>query len=443
MASWGGAVSRRAARIAGVDACEVLDSRGRPTVFCEVTLADGTRGAASVPSGASTGGHERYELRDGGERYDGRGVRRAVANVVDVLAPVVTGLRAADQEEVDAALLGAESTPALSRLGANAVLSVSIATALAAARSLGCPLYRHLAEALDVEPLLPLPMVNVLSGGAHAGGCLDVQDFLVVPVAAESFAEAIEWCARVREATGRLASRGGHQSALVADEGGLGLALSSNQAALELLLAGIEDAGLKPGEEMAIAIDVAATQLATGSGYRLRTEQRSLSAAEWVAELDLWRQQFPIVSIEDPLAEDDWDGWRASTSTFGDELQLLGDDLFATDVERLDMAIARGVANAVLVKVNQIGTLSGARTFVERARSTGYATVISARSGETEDCWLADLAVGWAAGQIKVGSTTRSERTAKWNRLLRIEHALGCSARFAGRAAIARSSRSG
>lgn len=429
-------MSPPAAAIAEVDACEVLDSRGRPTVWCEVTLADGARGEATVPSGASTGGHERHELRDGGDRYDGRGVRRAVQNVRQTLAAAVVGLDASDQERVDHALIAADGTSELSRLGANAILAVSLATATSAARSAGVPLYCHFAQMLQVEPLLPLPMVNVLSGGAHAGGCLDVQDYLVVPVGASSFGQAIEWCVRARESTGRCAASAGYGTALVADEGGFGIPLATNASALELLASGIEASGLRLGDEVAIAIDVAANQFATASGYVLSAEERSLSAADWIAELETWRQQFPIVSIEDPLAEDDWDGWGAATRAFGDTLQLVGDDLFATDVGRLERAIDQGIANAVLVKVNQVGTLSGARSVVERARSAGYSTVVSARSGDTEDSWLADLAVGWAAGQIKVGSTTRSERTAKWNRLLRIEHALGTSARFAGRSAL-------
>jgi enolase len=338
----------------------------------------------------------------------------------------VEGLDASDQRTIDDTLISTDGTPDLSRLGANAVLAISVATAIAAAEAGGVPLYRHLSNSLGVEPLLPLPMVNILSGGAHAGGCLDVQDFLVVPLGATSFGEAIEWAAAVREATRREA-----------DEGGLGLALSRNRSALDLLCAGIASAGLEPGTEAAIAIDVAASQLASPSGYLLRTEGRELDAAGLVDELASWCADYPIVSIEDPLGEDDWLGWQLAARRLAGQIQLIGDDLFATDLERLERGIQTGVATAVLVKPNQIGTLTGAMDVLQRARSEGLATVVSARSGETEDSWLADIAVGWAGGQIKVGSTTRSERTAKWNRLLRIEHSLGPSAQYAGAAALA------
>jgi enolase len=354
--------------------------------------------------------------------------------VNDVLGASVRGLDASDQGALDAALRDLDGTPDLGRLGANAVLSVSVAAALAAANAVGASLY----EVLGTAPLLPLPMVNVVSGGAHARGAgVDIQDVLVVPLGASSFAEAIEWAWRVRRATEELASARGLTASLVADEGGLGLALPSNRAAIELVAAGIERAGLAPGDEAAIAVDVAATQLAADGGYRLATEQRGLAAAELVDELDEWCRDQPIVSIEDPLAEDDWEGWLEATRRLGSRIQLLGDDLFVTQVERLERGIGSGVANAILVKPNQCGTLSEAARAVRRAQETGYATVVSARSGDTEDAWLADLAVGWAAGQIKVGSTTRSERTAKWNRLLRIEAELGDRARFAGRAALA------
>lgn len=416
-------------------AWEALDSRGTPTVACEVRLAGGASGTATVPSGASTGAHEVRELRDGGDRYAGRGVAHAVANANDVLGPGVAGLDATDQDAVDAALRTLDGTPELSRLGANAVLAVSIATALAAASASGRPLWRTLAG--DEPPLLPLPMVNVISGGAHARGAgVDVQDFLVVPVGAGSFAEAIEWCWRVRRAAETIASERGYAASLVADEGGLGLSLSSNRAGLELLGEAIERAGLAPGDEAAIAVDVAATQLWTGEAYRLATEGRLLDAGGVLDELESWCDSFPVVSLEDPLAEDDWDGWSEASRRLG-RVQLLGDDLFVTQLARLERGIEGGIANAVLVKPNQCGTLSDALATVRRAQGAGYATVVSARSGETEDAWLADLCVGWSAGQIKVGSTTRSERTAKWNRLLRIEAEAGAAARFAGRTALA------
>jgi enolase len=422
------------ARIAGVRAWEALDSRGTPTVACEVLLAGGTRATAAVPSGASTGTHEVVELRDGGERYGGRGTRLATRSVNETLGPGVTGLDAHDQAAIDAALVELDGTAALSRLGGNAVLAVSVANALAAAAHAGVPLWRLLGE----RPLLPLPMVNVVSGGAHARGAgVDVQDFLVVPVGAQSFAEAIEWAARARAAAAAIAGERGFAGTLVADEGGLGLPLGSNRAGLELLDEAFERAGLAAGEEVAIAIDVAATQLIAGGAYRLRTEDRTLDGAGLVDEIESWCRDFPIVSIEDPLADDDWDGWAEATRRLGERVQLLGDDLFVTQVARLERGIETNVANAILVKPNQCGTLTAARAAVERAREAGYATVVSARSGDTEDTWLADLAVGWRAGQIKVGSTTRSERTAKWNRLLALEAELGAEAPFAGRAALA------
>lgn len=423
--------------IRNVFAWEALDSRGTPTVAAQVSLAGGAEGTAIVPSGASTGAHEARELRDGGDRYGGRGVREAVANAAGELADAVLGLDAEDQAEVDAALRDRDGHPALARLGANAVLAVSVATARAAAAAAATPLYRFVAAA-DEKPLLPMPMVNIISGGAHAARAVDVQDFLVVPVGATSFSEALEVAWRVRAATAQVLEAAGHRVALVADEGGLGPVLPSNRAALEFLAAGIERAGYEAGTDAAIAIDVAATQFfspPTGE-YHLAADDRRVSALELVAELASWGKEFPIVSVEDILAEDEWADWsEASRELSG--IQLLGDDLFCTDVRRVQRGIAERAANAVLVKPNQTGTLSDARAVVELARGAGMATVLSARSGETEDDWLADLAVGWRTGQIKVGSTMRSERTAKWNRLLGIEARLGSEAAFAGRAALA------
>ncbi len=419
--------------IKALRAWEALDSRGNPTVACEVLLESGARGETAVPAGPSTGRHEARELRDGGERYGGRGVRQAVANVEGELATAVTGLPAGAQAELDAALRAADGTENLGRLGANAVLAVSIAAALAAAADRGQPVWRRAGD----RPLLPMPMVNILSGGAHAGAAIDMQDFLAVPLGASSFAEAIEWTARVRAAAAELVAERGLVSALVADEGGLGPPLASNRDALELLSGAIERAGLEPGAAVGIAIDVAATQLVDpAGGYRLSVEKRTLSAVELADELAAWASDHPIVSIEDPLGEDDWDGWASAASRLG-HLQLLGDDLFATNPGRVRLGVEQGIANAVLVKPNQIGTLSDAREVVGIAQAASYATVLSARSGETEDAWLADLAVAWRTGQIKVGSTTRSERTAKWNRLLRIEAELGDDAEFAGRGALA------
>jgi len=405
-------------RVASVFAWEAFDSRGTPTVACEVRLAGGARGQATVPSGASTGGHEAVELRDGGDRYAGLGVREAVRNVSEVLGPGVAGLDAARPEELDTALRTIDGSERLGRLGGNAVLAVSLAAAIAAAEAEGLPIYRFLSLG---EPLLPLPMVNILSGGAHAAGAIEIQDLLVLPVGAGSFAQAIEWAWRVRRATAELAAARGLPAWLTADEGGLGVPLPSTRHALELLVAGIEKAGLRPGEEAAVAIDVAASQLTVTD--RL------------LEDVDAWVSAFPIVSVEDPLGPDDWEGWAQATRRLSG-LQVVGDDLFATDVERLQRGIAAGAANAILVKPNQAGTLSAARAALLRAREAGYATIVSARSGDTEEAWLADLAVAWRAGQIKVGSTTRSERTAKWNRLLRIEAELGEDAAFAGRAAL-------
>lgn len=404
--------------VLGVTAWEALDSRGRPTVAAQVKLTDGAVGTALVPSGASAGSHEAVELRDGGPRYAGRGVRRAVLNVNETLAGMVRGRAAA---EVDDALAAVDASGTFSSIGANAVLAVSLAAARADAASNGVSLARHLAG--DTGPLLmPMPMINIVSGGAHAGAMLDVQDFLVIPVGAASFAEAIEWAANVRDTATRLALADGHgQAVLVADEGGLGLPLKANRDALGLVSDAIETAGYALGAQVAIAIDIAATQFHRGGKYTLAREQRSLGALDLVNEVFDWCEDFPIVSVEDILAEDDWDAWKAATQILGDRVDLVGDDLFVTQPDRLQRGIDAGVANSVLVKVNQNGLLSGARSVVDLARSAGYRTVVSARSGETEDDWLADLAVGWRAGQIKVGSTHRSERTAKWNRLLQLE----------------------
>ncbi len=424
--------------ITGVSAWEVLDSRGTPTVACEVRLGGGACAAAAVPSGASTGTHEAREARDGGPRYGGRGVRRAVANVRDVLGPAVVGRDAEDQAGLDAALRAADGTPTLGRVGANAVLAVSVASMRAAAAASGVPLYRRLSG--DADPLLPLPMINIISGGAHAGGTVDIQDFLIVPIGATTFAQAIEWAWRVRQGTVAVAAKRGLPVALVADEGGLGPPLPSNRAALELLVDGIAHAGLRLGTEVALAVDVAATQLLHGGRYHLAAEGRVLDGAALLDELVSWCADYAIVSLEDPMGEDDWATWATASARLGGRLQILGDDLFVTDLQRLERGIADGVANAVLVKPNQTGTLSDARAVVVRAQQAGYATVVSARSGDTEDAWLADLAVGWRAGQIKVGSLTRAERTAKWNRLLRIEAEAGGRATFAGRAALGLSS---
>jgi enolase len=412
-----------------IRAFEALDSRGRPTVGVTVVTDGGHRGRAIVPSGASTGSHEARELRDQDERYGGYGVRKAVANAEGELLAAVRGRDVVDQAGVDRALRDADGTSDGGRLGANAILAVSVATARAAAAARGLPLFAAVA---DGPTSLPMPMVNVVSGGAHAARALDVQDFLVVPVAATSFAEAIEQVSRVRAAAGEVLRERGATWALVADEGGYGPQLDGNRDALDVLMRAFERAGLTPGDEIAIAIDVAATQFhdEETNGYRWETENRTMSATDLIDELVEWTRDFPIVSIEDALAEDDWTGWGSASERLGG-IQLLGDDLFVTSSDRLQRGIDARVANAVLVKPNQIGTLTEAREVVGMAQRAGYATVLSARSGETEDDWLADLAVGWNTAQIKVGSTMRSERTAKWNRLLEIERELGEDIRLA------------
>ncbi len=423
-----------AVRIASVFGFEALDSRGTPTAACVVRLENGAEAVVHVPSGASTGTHEAHERRDGGKRYGGRGVRDAVASLNGEIAAALRGHDAADQASLDELLIGLDGTPDLSRLGGNSVLAASLGCALAAAAGRGVALWRALAP--DGPPLLPLPMVNVLSGGAHAGGLVDIQDVLVVPVGAATFAEAIEWAWRARAGTAEELRAWGHDTALVADEGGLAAPLATNRDAIEVVLRGIDRAGLITGKEAALALDVAATQLLAADGrYHLRSESRVVTATELVDEIVEWCEAYPIVSVEDPLAEDD-PLWVEATKALAGR-QVLGDDLFVTSPERFAVGCTTGIANAVLVKPNQCGTLSRACEVVEAARAAGYATVVSARSGDTEDAWPADLAVGWRAGQIKVGSLVRSERTAKWNRLLRIE-AEHPDAVFAGPSQLAR-----
>ncbi len=431
----GGGVSSGSG-ISRVAAWEALDSRGRPTVACRVHLDGGASGRAIVPSGASTGRHEAVERRDGGERYAGWGVRRAVDAVREELGPAVAGLDATDRERVDARLEEIDGTPELARTGANAVLAVSLASAIAGAEATDRPLWSVLAGEPDraTPALLPLPMVNVFSGGAHAAGAIDIQDVLVVPLGAESFAHAMELVARVRTATAGVLGARGLGSGLVADEGGLAAPLASNEAALALVTEGIVAAGLTPGVDAGLAVDLAASQFALPEGgYRLASEGRDVDRDEWLGEVSRWCTRYPVVSVEDVLHEDDWDGWTQASALLPASCQVLGDDLFATHDERVRAGIARGAANAVLVKPNQAGTLSRAERVLRTAQEAGLATVVSARSGDTEDSWLADLAVGWRAGQIKVGSTMRSERTAKWNRLLELEHELGAMAVLAGR----------
>jgi len=421
--------------IESVHAREILDSRGRPTVEVEVAVSGGAHAAASVPAGASRGRHEAVELRDGdAARYRGLGVRRAVANVNEILGPAVVGLDAQDQAAVDAALIAADGSADKSNLGANALLGVSLASARAAAVAAGVPLWRHLGSA--AARVLPVPMVNLVSGGLHAGRQVDFQDFLIVPVGASTFAEAMAMAANVREsAADLLAERG--LSVLKADEGGFAPALESNRAAVELVVASIERAGYEPGEDVALAIDVAASHFFDGR-YRLEAENLTLDAAGLVQLLDDWLAGYPIVSLEDVLDEDDWAGWASEGSRLTSKVQVIGDDLFATDLARLERGAADGVANSILVKMNQVGTLSETLAVVSAAQRLGYGTVVSARSGETEDPFIADLAVAVNAGQIKIGSLAQSERLAKYNQLLRIEEALGDDAVYPGRDALRR-----
>jgi len=405
--------------IAGVRAMEVLDSRGRPTVAAEVELAGGATGAAKVPSGASTGRHEAVELRDGDpRRYGGKGVLRAVANVNGEIADALRGMDAAAQDAIDRSLIALDGTAGKSRLGANAILAVSCACARAAARARGIPLWRHLGGGRPA--VLPVPMVNILSGGHHAGHNFEFQDFMAIPRGFASYPEALEALVAVHGATRAAVEERGFVLTGVADEGGWGPRLPGNEMALDILTGAIARAGFEPGRQMAIALDVAATHFERGGSYHLASEERVLSSGEMTGLLAGWAARYPVVSIEDGLGEDDWDGWRRLTEALGSRLQLVGDDLFTTNPQRLERGIACGAANAVLVKMNQIGTLTETFAVIDRARAAGYRAVISARSGETEDDFLADLAVASGAGQIKVGSVRSSERLSKYNRLLQL-----------------------
>ena len=423
--------------IEALAAREILDSRGNPTVEVDVLLADGAFGRAAVPSGASTGEHEALELRDGDpKRYGGMGVLQAVSNVSDVIGPALVGTDALDQREVDRLLLELDGTAGRSNLGANALLGVSLAVAHAAADSLGLPLYRALGG--PNAHVLPLPLMNVINGGAHADNGLEPQEFMLAPVGAASFSEAVRWCAEIYQALrAELRSRG--LSTGVGDEGGFAPALSTAAEALQLLVGAIETAGLEPGDEVALAMDPACSELYREGEYRLEGSARA--SADMVA---YWRgllEAFPVVSLEDPLAEDDWEGWAALTSELGTRVQLVGDDVFVTNPDRLARGIREGVGTAILVKPNQIGTLTETLDVIELAARSGYGQVVSHRSGETGDATIADLAVATNAGQIKAGAPTRGERTAKYNRLLRIEGELGEQARYAGASAIRRGSR--
>ncbi len=423
--------------IEAVRAREILDSRGNPTVEVDVLLTDGALGRAAVPSGASTGELEALELRDGApDRYRGKGVRQAVANVEDVIAPQVVGLDATLQREVDRTMLDLDGTDDKSGLGANAVLGVSLAVAKAAAASCGLPLFRYLGG--PGAHVLPVPMLNVINGGEHADNDLDVQEFMIVPGGAPSFGEALRMGTEVyHELRTVLHDRG--LSTGLGDEGGFAPDLDANERALELLVEAIERAGYEPGRDVGLALDVASSELFGAGSYELPGEGRSLSAddfAEYQADLV---QRFPIVSIEDGMDEDDWDGWETLAGRLGDRCQLVGDDLFVTNVDRVRRGIRRGVANAVLVKVNQIGTLTETLETIDTTHRAGWQAVVSHRSGETEDATIADLAVAANAGQIKTGAPARSDRVAKYNQLLRIEEQLGDAARYAGWSAFPRS----
>jgi enolase len=417
-----------------VGAREILDSRGNPTVEVEVALIDGTFARAAVPSGASTGDHEAVELRDGGERYGGKGVKKAVQAVLDEIAPAVIGLNADDQRLVDQALLDLDGTPDKSRLGANAILGVSLAVSKAAADSAELPLFRYLGG--PNAHILPVPMMNILNGGAHADTAVDIQEFMVAPIGAPNFAEALRWGAEVYHSLKAVLKKQGLSTA-VGDEGGFAADVANTKTALDLISLAIESAGFKPGGDVALALDAAATEFYTeGTGYKFEGNNHTADQmAEFYAGL---LNSYPLVSIEDPLSEDDWDGWAALTASVGDRVQIVGDDIFVTNPERLEEGIERGVANALLVKVNQIGTLTETLDAVALAHHSGYRTMMSHRSGETEDTTIADLAVAVGSGQIKTGAPARSERVAKFNQLLRIEEALGDAARYAGDLAFPR-----
>ncbi|MBB4911229.1 phosphopyruvate hydratase [Actinophytocola algeriensis] len=417
-----------------VGAREILDSRGNPTVEVEVALDDGTLARAAVPSGASTGEHEAVELRDGdAKRYSGKGVEKAVAAVLDEIGPELAGVDAVDQRIVDQKLVDLDGTPDKSRLGANAMLGVSLAVAKAAADSSGLELFRYIGG--PNAHVLPVPMLNILNGGAHADTDVDIQEFMIAPIGAESFREALRWGAEVYHSLKSVLKGRGLATGL-GDEGGFAPSLPSNRDALDLIVEAIERAGYKPGSQVALALDVAATEFYSDGAYVFEGTKRS--AEQMTAYYGELLDAYPLVSIEDPLSEDDWDGWVRMTDEVGERVQILGDDLFVTNPERLEEGIARRAANALLVKVNQIGTLSETLDAVNLATSYGYRSMMSHRSGETEDTTIADLAVATGVGQIKSGAPARGERTAKYNQLLRIEEILGDAARYAGDLAFPR-----
>jgi enolase len=418
-----------------IRAIELLDSRGNPTVGAIVTLMSGVEGTAVVPSGASTGAHEAVELRDGGSRYLGKGVQNAVANVNERIAPEVIGRDALDQAGLDRAMIELDGTPNKADLGANAMLAVSLAAARAVAATLEVPLYRYLGG--PNARTLPLPLMNVINGGKHADNAVDMQEFMLAPIGFRSFESALRAGVETFHHLKKVLSGRGYDTN-VGDEGGFAPNLKSNQEAIEVLITAIEKAGYTPGEQIAIALDPASTEFYQDGRYRLAAEGKEFDSDGMIAYWEEWVSKYPIVSIEDGLAEDDWAGWAKLTSRVGNRVQLVGDDLFVTNVDRLQRGIDEGVGNAILVKVNQIGTLTEAMDAIELAKRYGYRNVISHRSGETEDAFIADLAVAVNAGQIKTGSASRSDRLAKYNRLLRIEADLGSEARYLGKAALTR-----
>lgn len=416
--------------IQDVWAREVLDSRGNPTVEVEVLLEDGSLGRAIVPSGASTGQFEAVELRDGDrDRYLGKGVQKAVDNVNSIIAPELIGMDATRQVEIDKLLIELDGTPNKGKLGANAILGVSLAVARAAAESVGLPLYQYIGGTNAQE--LPVPMMNILNGGAHADNNVDIQEFMIMPVGAKSFKEALRMGAEVFHSLKKVLSNRGLNTA-VGDEGGFAPNLESNEAAIEVIIEAITEAGYKPGEDVCIALDVAATELFKDGKYELAGEGKTLSTDEMIAFYQNLVDRYPIISIEDPLSEDEWEGWLKLTEAIGDRIQLVGDDLFVTNTERLAKGIEMNVANSILIKVNQIGTLTETLNAIEMAKRAGYTAVVSHRSGESEDTTIADLAVATNAGQIKTGAPSRTDRVAKYNQLLRIEEDLDDVAKYSG-----------
>ena len=413
---------------------EILDSRGNPTVECDVLLESGTMGRAAVPSGASTGSREAIELRDGDKsRYLGKGVLKAVEHVNTEISEAVLGLDASEQAFLDKTLIDLDGTDNKSRLGANAMLAVSMAVARAAAEESGLPLYRYFGGMGGIT--LPVPMMNVINGGAHANNSLDLQEFMIIPVGAPSFREALRYGTETFHALKKILHDQGISTA-VGDEGGFAPSVASHEAAIQMILQAIEQAGYKPGEQIALGLDCAASEFYKDGKYVLAGEGLSLSSEEWTAMLSGWCDKYPIISIEDGMAEGDWDGWKHQTDVLGKRVQLVGDDLFVTNTQILQQGIERGVANSILIKINQIGTLTETFAAIELAKTSGYTSVISHRSGETEDSTIADIAVGTNAGQIKTGSLSRSDRMAKYNQLLRIEEDLGDVARYPGRRAF-------